>query len=151
MARRLELARAADTEALGARLAGAGPRGMCIHLLGELAAGKTTVARGYLRALGHVGAVKSPTFTLVETYEFAFGAVHHFDLYRIAAPAELEFIGIEEYLDGAADCLIEWADRGQDLLPACDIEIRLTVAAAGRHAVLEGRSERGIKVISGII
>ena len=151
MARRFELARAADTEALGARLAGACPRGIYIHLLGELAAGKTTLARGYLRALGHAGAVKSPTFTLVETYEFAFGAVHHFDLYRIAAPAELEVIGIEEYLDGAADCLIEWADRGQDVLPACDIEICLTMAAVGRHAVLEGRSERGIKVVSGVI
>ncbi len=151
MARRLELARAEDTEALGARLAGACPRGICIHLLGELAAGKTTLARGYLHALGHKGAVKSPTFTLVETYEFAFGTVHHFDLYRIAAPAELEFIGIEEYIDGAADCLVEWADRGRDVLPICDIEIRLTVAAHGRRAELAGRSERGIEAVSRII
>lgn len=151
MALQLELPRAEDTEALGARLARACPRGISIHLLGELAAGKTTLACGYLRALGHTGAVKSPTFTLVETYTFAFGTVHHFDLYRIAAPPELEFIGVEEYLDGAADCLIEWADRGRDVLPVGDIDIRLAVGAAGRQAILEGRSERGSEVVSQLI
>lgn len=148
MVRRLELARVEDTEALGGHLADACPRGIYIHLIGELAAGKTTLARGYLQALGHAGAVKSPTFTLVETYEFAFCTVHHFDLYRIAAPAELAFIGIEEYIDGEADCIIEWADRGGARLPGCDIEIRLSVATLGRHAELSGRSTRGIEVIS---
>ena len=151
MPRRFELARADDTEALGAHLARVCPRGTTIHLLGELAAGKTTLARGYLRALGHAGAVKSPTFTLVETYAFAFGVVHHLDLYRIVLAAELEFIGIEEYIGGTADCLIEWADRGQGMLPECDVEIRMTVAGLGRQAVLEGRSEPGIEIVSRII
>lgn len=142
------VATAEDMEALGARLAQLCPPGIRIHLSGDLAAGKTTLARGYLRALGHTGAVKSPTFTLVESYALASRTVHHFDLYRMAA-GELEFIGIEDYFDADADCLIEWAERGAPVLPAPDIALALQVIDAGREVVVESHSQLGNEIISG--
>ena len=142
------LATAEDTVAFGSALAAACPAGICIHLHGELAAGKTTLTRGYLRGLGHQGAVKSPTFTLVESYELSSRAVHHFDLYRLAAAGELEFIGIEEYLETGADCLIEWAERGGAVLPAPDLSIMLTVVDGGRDLTLSDHSELGHQVLS---
>jgi tRNA threonylcarbamoyladenosine biosynthesis protein TsaE len=148
MARCFELDDADATEALGRRLAECSPRGSLILLHGELAAGKTTLARGYIRARGHRGAVTSPTFTLVESYDLDAGTVHHFDLYRIAAPEELDFIGIEDYVDGRADCLVEWPENGAGMLPDGDIAVWLTVAANGRRAVLKGLSRSGIEVIS---
>ncbi|MEE2983354.1 MAG: tRNA (adenosine(37)-N6)-threonylcarbamoyltransferase complex ATPase subunit type 1 TsaE [Pseudomonadota bacterium] len=148
MERRFELNNAAATEALGARLAQACPRGSLIFLHGELAAGKTTLARGYIKALGHEGAVKSPTFTLVESYDLGVGTVHHFDLYRITAPEELDYIGIEDYVDGCADCLVEWAEKGTNVLPPGDVEVWLAVVERGRRAVLKGASKRGADVIS---
>jgi tRNA threonylcarbamoyladenosine biosynthesis protein TsaE len=138
---------AEDMEALGARLAIACPPGVHIHLSGDLAAGKTTFARGYLRALGHDGAVKSPTFTLVESYGLASRTVHHFDLYRMAA-GELEFIGIEDYFDADADCLIEWAERGAPVLPPPDLALTLRVIDGGREVVLESHSKLGDEIIS---
>ena len=126
------IASAEAMEALGARVALACRPGVHLHLSGDLAAGKTTFARGYLRALGHDGAVKSPTFTLVESYALASRSVHHFDLYRMAA-GELEFIGIEDYFDADADCLIEWAERGAPVLPRADLALTLTVIDGGRE------------------
>lgn len=134
-------------EDFGARLAGACAPGVRIHLSGELAAGKTTLARGYLRALGHEGAVKSPTFTLVESYTLDSRSVHHFDLYRMAA-AELEFIGIEDYFDVDADCLIEWAERGAPLLPVPDLALHLAVVDEGREVRLESHGATGDAIIS---
>ena len=141
------LATAEETEAFGARLAAACPSGVCIHLHGDLAAGKTTLARGYLRGLGHVGAVKSPTFTLVESYTLHDRTIHHFDLYRLADAAELEFIGIEEYLESGADCLFEWAERGAALLPSPDLQLDLVVIDGGRALTVVSRSECGNAVI----
>ena len=140
-------ATADDMEALGARLAQACRPGVRIHLSGELAAGKTTLARGYLRALGHTGAVKSPTFTLVESYSLASRTVHHFDLYRMAA-GELEFIGIEDYFDADADCLIEWAERGAPILPAPDLSLSLRVVDEGREVRIESRNQHGDDILS---
>ncbi len=140
---------AEDMEALGARLASVCRPGIRVHLCGELAAGKTTFVRGYLRALGHTGTVKSPTFTLVESYVLASRTVHHFDLYRMAA-GELEFIGIEDYFDADADCLIEWAERGAPILPAPDLWLALRVVDGGREVVLEGRSRLGGDIISSV-
>ena len=145
------LASAAATCAFGAQLAAACPAGVRIHLSGELAAGKTTLARGYLRALGHAGAVKSPTFTLVETYQLPTRLVHHFDLYRLADAAELEFIGIEEYLEASADCLIEWAERGAAVLPLPDLEIRLMVTDDGRALTVQAYTALGREIVSGLI
>jgi tRNA threonylcarbamoyladenosine biosynthesis protein TsaE len=144
----LALADSAATEALGAALAAcAGDGGLLLFLHGNLGAGKTTLVRGYLHHLGHGGAVKSPTYTLVEPYELAGHAVYHFDLYRLGDPEELEFLGIRDYLDADAQCLVEWPERGQGVLPAPDLDLTLDYRAEGRLARLESRTERGTGVL----
>ncbi|WP_018953098.1 tRNA (adenosine(37)-N6)-threonylcarbamoyltransferase complex ATPase subunit type 1 TsaE [Thioalkalivibrio sulfidiphilus] len=130
--------------ALGARLAVSRPEGgRVVHLTGDLGAGKTTLTRGWLRALGHSGAVKSPTYTLVESYRLAGLDVHHFDLYRLADPEELDYLGLDDYFDGQALCLVEWPERGEGVLKTPDLAIRLTVAGEGREARIEALSETG--------
>ncbi|MGM0983622.1 MAG: tRNA (adenosine(37)-N6)-threonylcarbamoyltransferase complex ATPase subunit type 1 TsaE [Pseudomonadota bacterium] len=130
-------------ECLGRALEGHGR----VHLTGELGAGKTTLTRGILRACGHRGAVKSPTYTLVEPYELDGILVHHFDLYRLGDPEELEFIGGRDLLAEEALCVIEWPERGEGWLPAPDLEVILRLADSGREATLEARSERGRAVL----
>ena len=147
MKRALIVSTAEEMEALGARLAAQCLPGIRIHLAGELAAGKTTFARGYLHGLGHTGAVKSPTFTLVESYALTDRTVHHFDLYRLAA-GELEFIGIEDYFEPEADCLIEWAERGAPVLPTPDLSLSLRVVDAGREVQIESLTAGGDRIVS---
>lgn len=138
----------AATEALGARLATALAPGCVLYLRGELGAGKTTLARGLLHALGHRGIVKSPTYTLVEPYQVADWRLFHWDLYRLADPEELEFLGLRDQLDGEAVLLIEWPERGQGELPAADLEIMLAYAGEGRACRLAALSAAGAAMLA---
>lgn len=129
---KLELKSVADTEQLGARLWEILPPKSLVFLNGELGAGKTTLVRGVLRAAGFKGAVKSPTFTIVEEYQIGEGKVLHFDLYRLADPEELEWIGIGDYLAQESLCFIEWAELGKGFLPEADLILNLAIKGEGR-------------------
>jgi tRNA threonylcarbamoyladenosine biosynthesis protein TsaE len=115
----------AATVAAGERLGAALNGGMTVFLEGQLGAGKTTLTRGVLRAFGFAGAVKSPTYTLVEPYETLAFPFYHFDLYRLGDPEELAYMGIRDYFDKTAVCLVEWPERGQGFLPEPDIRVEL--------------------------
>jgi tRNA threonylcarbamoyladenosine biosynthesis protein TsaE len=111
---------------LGARLAPLLRGGLVVTLSGPLGAGKTTLVRAILRSLGHTGGVKSPSYTLVESYPVAGLTIHHFDFYRLADPGELEELGLRDYLEPDAVCLIEWPERGAGLTPRADVRIQIS-------------------------
>lgn len=134
-----EEAMAAFGARLGQLTAGAGT----LFLNGDLGMGKTTLSRGMIRGLGHQGPVKSPTFTLVEPYEIGPVRIYHFDLYRLADPEELEFMGIRDYFEGAALCLVEWPEKGQGFLPKPDMVINISAQTPGRSLHLVPRSPAG--------
>jgi tRNA threonylcarbamoyladenosine biosynthesis protein TsaE len=136
-----------DTVELGIILAGSLNGHGKIYLRGDLGAGKTTLCRGIIRAMGHVGAVKSPTFTLVEPYTFSEGQVYHFDLYRLNDPDELEYIGVDDYFNSGALCLVEWPEKAAGSLPPGDLDIELLVEGRKRTAILGAESEYGRKVL----
>nr|WP_301542434.1 tRNA (adenosine(37)-N6)-threonylcarbamoyltransferase complex ATPase subunit type 1 TsaE [Pseudomonas sp. CVAP\ len=129
--------------ALGNRIAQVTQGHGIIFLDGDLGAGKTTLSRGIIRGLGHVGAVKSPTFTLVEPYEIGDIRAFHFDLYRLVDPEELEFLGIRDYLEDDALCLIEWPQKGAGFLPKPDLTITISPHDSGRSLNLSPQGLRG--------
>lgn len=132
----------------------AGPNGelieAVIYLEGNLGAGKTTLSRGFMRGLGHGGTVKSPTYTLVEPYEFRSGQVYHFDLYRLVDPEEFAYLGVEGYFGPRSVCLIEWPERGQGLIPGPDLILRFSGIGTGRQLRCQSESEVGEYLIQTI-
>ena len=137
------LASADDTLALGAALAPALRPGMVIYLRGDLGAGKTTFARGVLRALGVTDRVKSPTYTLVEPYAVSSLYLYHFDFYRLKHPNEWVDAGLREYFSGDAICLVEWPEKAGTQLPIPDVTIQLAVTGNGRNVAISAETEAG--------
>jgi tRNA threonylcarbamoyladenosine biosynthesis protein TsaE len=139
----LTLPDVAATEQLGRRLASDAPPRAVIYLEGDLGAGKTTIARALLQQLGVTGAVRSPTYTLIERYPTAIGEVAHLDLYRIADPEELLYLGLDDLAASANLWLVEWPERGRGALPAPDLRLHLSAHGSGRRVELDGVSAAG--------
>ncbi|WP_163935738.1 tRNA (adenosine(37)-N6)-threonylcarbamoyltransferase complex ATPase subunit type 1 TsaE [Paraferrimonas sp. SM1919] len=135
------------TVELGHKLAKVVAAPAVIYLQGELGAGKTTLSRGIIRGFGHQGNVKSPTYTLVEPYELADKQIFHFDLYRLADPEELEYMGIRDYFNEQSICLIEWPSQGEGFINDADLKIQLNYHDKQRVAVINGLTERGQKFL----
>lgn len=130
-------------EAFGATLSDFIDKDILITLSGNLGAGKTTLTRGFMHAIGHKGAVKSPTYALVEPYNINGKSIMHFDLYRLSDPEELEFLGFRDYLDGSAVCLIEWPEKAIGFLPQPDLAISIDVVKNGRQIHWQSFTEKG--------
>ena len=133
----------ADTLALGAALAPCLKPGMVVYLIGELGAGKTTLARGVLRALGHTGRVKSPSYALVEPYTISRLYLYHFDFYRFTDPREWAEAGFREYFNPDSVCLVEWPENAAGRIPPADLTIEITTAGAGRQVQVGSGTEAG--------
>lgn len=117
--------------------------GLVVYLFGDLGAGKTTLVRGILQAMGYSGRVKSPTFTLLEPYQIGDRHVRHFDLYRLNSPQEWESAGFNDEIDGNNIVLIEWPAQALEQLPPADVEIHLEILNAGRNMTLRAVSPKG--------
>lgn len=141
--------------AFGRRLAelllGDWARGWVVHLRGDLGTGKTTLVRGILRALGHRGAVKSPTYTLIEPYAPQGRQVYHLDLYRLGDPEELEYLGLRDLLGEERLLLVEWPERAAGALPAADLEIHISYAGEGRDLDIRGRGPRAEALVRALV
>lgn len=142
-----ELANEEETLALAKKFSQVLQAPLVVYLEGELGAGKTAFCRGVIQAMGHSGAVKSPTYTLVEPYQLQGWRIHHFDLYRLADPEELEYMGIRDYFSEDTLNFIEWPDKGYGWLLGADIEIRIEYAGTGRKLTFSALTEAGQKII----
>ncbi len=139
-----------ETIAVGQKLARHIQAPLTLYLTGDLGAGKTTLSRGLIQGLGHKGAVKSPTYTLVEPYELYGVEVYHFDLYRLNDPEELEFMGIRDYFTQSSLCIVEWPDKGEGLLPDADIHLHLKYFNQGREIHIRALTESGKTLLAAI-
>jgi tRNA threonylcarbamoyladenosine biosynthesis protein TsaE len=139
----LKLPDEAATLALGGTLAAGAIEGRTLYLRGELGTGKTTLARGLLRALGYRGRVKSPTYSLVEPYTISRLHLYHFDLFRVKDEEEWSSLGFREYFNPHSLCIVEWPERAGAALPLADVEARLEFAGDGRLATLAAHSAAG--------
>ena len=146
----VDLPDASSTEHWAGQLAHAATAPLAIYLEGDLGAGKTTFSRGFLRGLGFSGSVKSPTYTLIEPYEVGGVAVFHCDLYRLADPGELEYLGLGDHFAERAIMLIEWPARGGALLPAPDVKIQFEVTPEGRRLSISSHSARGLALAAAL-
>lgn len=138
------------TLVLGRDLAKALPGGLVAFLHGDLGAGKTTFARAFLRALGVGERVKSPTYSLVEGYDIGDRRAFHLDLYRIADPGELEWLGLDSLAEPGAIVLVEWPERGAGALPPVDLELHFRHADVGRAVRLEARTPMGRRLVEAL-
>ena len=130
------------------KLARAVKPGLVVYLQGELGAGKTTLMQSLLKDLGYSGLVKSPTYSLVETYDTSIGILHHFDLYRLHTPMELYDMGIDDFLNPEVCCFIEWPEKGEGVLTAADLVIEIQISSqSSRQLHCEGLSAAGKGVI----
>ena len=127
-----------------------GAQGATVFLQGDLGMGKTTFTRGVMRHFGHQGATKSPTYTLVEPYQFEQQKLHHFDLYRLGHPEELEYLGIRDYFDGYAINLIEWPDKGLGYLPHADVVLTIHPLDRGRKLTFVAKTSMGDAILDGL-
>ncbi len=125
-------------------------QGIIVFLNGDLGAGKTTLTRGFVQGMGHVGHVKSPTYTLVEPYDLSTWQVYHFDLYRLSDPEELEYMGIRDYFNSNSCSFIEWPEKGQGMLPEPDVIIDLAYHDEQREISLQAKSALGERLLSNI-
>lgn len=144
---KLNLADEAATESFAARLSVCIQPGMVIYLTGDLGAGKTTLVRALLKALGYSGHVKSPTYTLLEHYEI--GGLHllHFDLYRFDSSDEWKQAGFRDEFDQRNICLIEWPEKAQGLVPAADIIIAFEILPGSRNLKIRAPTQSGRKCL----
>ena len=136
--------------ALGQALAKVIKTGTVIYLTGDLGAGKTTLTRGFLQGLGYQGTVKSPTYTLVEPYDFSQVVVFHFDLYRFSHDSEWAEAGFRDYFNAESVCLVEWPEMAGNTLPLPDLDIHLSICGEGRRATLVANSESGRTCLSAL-
>ena len=148
--RKLKVAGEQAQEALGAALAVASPPSCVIYLVGDLGAGKTTLARGFIRALGHKGAVKSPTYALLEPYELPDQSCYHLDLYRLSDPEELEYLGIRDLLQSEAILLVEWPKRGEGQLPPPDLVVEIDHDGECRQMQIKSHSKKGNSLLQAL-
>jgi tRNA threonylcarbamoyladenosine biosynthesis protein TsaE len=139
-----------EQESLGERLARACVPPCVIFLQGELGAGKTTLVRGFLRGLGYTGYVKSPSYSLVEPYELDGFSCFHLDLYRLADPEELEYLGIRDLHGESAAFLVEWPERGEGSLPVPDLLIEIRYRGLGRDVRIQPASHSGRRIVAQI-
>ncbi|TAL62040.1 MAG: tRNA (adenosine(37)-N6)-threonylcarbamoyltransferase complex ATPase subunit type 1 TsaE [Legionella sp.] len=144
----IELLDEAASEQFAIRLAQCLVAPLVLAFSGAIGAGKTTIIRAMLKNKGIKSAIKSPTFSLVESYQCADVQLHHFDLYRLNNAAELDYLGFRDYFTEQSICCIEWAEHAGRALPNVDIRFKLSIKGAGREMQIEALSAAGEKMIA---